>query len=177
MVPSCSVRVTRRASCSQGTRRLWRSRVLPLVLFEGLRKMLTTPVSSSHFMIRLFGMSLQRRKRPSPNQTGPSDHRKPVARRSTAARLSRYCAKLGSSTWTAGSGYLTGLPCQRSSIALLSTSGCRIFERSESNRRRHETYVKNLVPHDTLHNHGRMQEVWLDKEAGPTVGWQTSRDE
>src|SRR6267378_6674805 len=114
MVPSCSVRVTRRASCSQLTRRPWRSRVLPLVLFDGLRKMLTTPVSSSHFITRLFGMSLQSRKRPSPNHTGPSDHRKPVASRSTAARLSRYFAKLGSSPCTAGSGYLTGSPRHRS---------------------------------------------------------------
>src|SRR2546428_13013968 len=113
MVPSCSVRVTRRASCSQDTRRPWRSRVLPFVLFEGLRKMLTAPVSSSHFIIRLLGISLQRRKRPSPNQTGPSAHRKPVASRSTAARFSRYFAKLGSSPSTAGSGYLTGLPSHR----------------------------------------------------------------
>src|SRR5262249_30919947 len=114
MVPSCSVRVTRRASCSHDTSRPWRSRVLPLVLFDGLRKMLTTPVSSSHFMTRLLGMSLQRRKRPSPKYTGPSDHRKPVASRSTAARLSRYFAKRGSSTCTSGSGYLTGSPCHRS---------------------------------------------------------------
>src|SRR5882672_11603374 len=113
-VPSCSVRVTRRASCSQDTRRPWRSRVLPFVLFEGLRKTLTAPVSSSHFIIRLLGISLQRRKRPSPNQTGPSAHRKPVASRSTAARFSRYLAKLGSSPCTAGSGYLTGRPSQRS---------------------------------------------------------------
>src|SRR5882762_5930048 len=116
MVPSCSVRVTRRASCSQDTRRPWRSRVLPLVLFEGLRKTDTAPVSSSHFITRLFGMSLHRRKRPSPNQTGPSAQRNPVAGRSTAARLSRYFAKLGSITRTAGSGYLTGLPAQRSML-------------------------------------------------------------
>src|SRR5712664_4732053 len=58
MLPSYSVRVTRRASCSQETRRPWRSRVLPLALFEGLRKTLTAPVSSSHFIIRLLGMSL-----------------------------------------------------------------------------------------------------------------------
>src|SRR5262245_40011006 len=114
MVPSCSVRVTRRASCSHDTSRPCRSRVFPLVLFDGLRKMLTVPVSSSHFMTRLLGMSLHKRKRPSPKYTGPSDHRKPVASRSTAARLSRYFAKLGSSTCTSGSGYLTGSPCQRS---------------------------------------------------------------
>src|SRR6266850_8314968 len=114
MVPSYSVRVTRRASCSQLTSRPWRSRVLPLVLFDGLRKTLTAPVSSSHFITRLLGMSLQSRKRPSPNHAGPSDHRKPVASRSTAARLSRYFAKLGSSPCTAGSGYLTGSPRHRS---------------------------------------------------------------
>src|SRR4029450_4812753 len=72
--------------------------------------MLTAPVSSSHFITRLFGMSLHKRKRPSPNHTGPSDHRKPVASRSTAARFSRYFPKLESSTCTAGSGYLTGSP-------------------------------------------------------------------
>src|SRR5712691_4536924 len=42
--PSCSVRVTRRESCSQVSRRPWRSRVLPLALFEGLRNTLTAPV-------------------------------------------------------------------------------------------------------------------------------------
>src|SRR5712691_10729479 len=113
MVPSYSVRVTRRASCSQETRRPWRSRVLPLVLFDGLRKTLTAPVSSSHLIIRLLGISLQRRKRPSPNQTGPSAQRNPVARRSTAARPSRYFAKLGSITCTAGSGYRAALDSQR----------------------------------------------------------------
>src|SRR2546421_9129684 len=69
--PSYSVRVTRRVSCSQVSNRPCRSRVLPLALFEGLRKTLTAPVSSSHFMMRLLGMSLHSRYRPSPNQTGP----------------------------------------------------------------------------------------------------------
>src|SRR5437016_2452318 len=77
MLPSCPVRVTRRESCSQVTRRPWRSRVLPLALFDGLRKTLTAPVSSSHFIIRLFGMSLQIRQRISPNHTGPSPQRVP----------------------------------------------------------------------------------------------------
>src|SRR6266571_4897551 len=77
-VPSYSVRVTRRLSCSQVTSRPWRSRVLPLALFEGLRKMLTSPVSSSHLRIRLLGMSLHNRHRRSPIQTGPSLHRQPV---------------------------------------------------------------------------------------------------
>src|SRR6266851_5442336 len=67
MLPSYSVRVTRRESCSQVTRRPWRSRVLPLALFDGLRKTLTAPVSSSHFITRLFGMSLHIRYLPSPN--------------------------------------------------------------------------------------------------------------
>src|SRR5262249_62306213 len=98
IVPSCSVRVTRRESCSHEPRRPCRSRVLPLVLFDGLRNTLTAPVSSSHFMTRLFGISLQSRKRPSPNHTGPSAHRKPVANRSTAAGGHRYGAKLGSTT-------------------------------------------------------------------------------
>src|SRR2546426_8001229 len=77
MLPSCSVRVTRRESCSQVTRRPWRSRVLPLALFDGLRKTLTAPVSSSHFITRLLGMSLHSRYLPSPNHTGPSHQRKP----------------------------------------------------------------------------------------------------
>src|SRR6516164_45525 len=34
-LPSYSVRVTRRVSCSQVTSRPWRSRVLPLALFDG----------------------------------------------------------------------------------------------------------------------------------------------
>src|SRR3989442_608696 len=143
MVPSCSVRVTRRASCSQDTSRPWRSRVLPLVLFDGLRKTLTAPVSSSHFMTRLFGISLQSRKRPSPNHTGPSAHRKPVARRSTAASASRYGAKLGSRTWTAGSGYRTGLLGQRS-MRLLSVRGWISTARSLTGER-HETSVERAA--------------------------------
>jgi hypothetical protein len=75
IVPSYSVRVTRRASCSQVRRRPWRSRELPFALFDGLRNTLIAPVSSSHLRIRLLGMSLQRRYRPSPNHTGPSDQR------------------------------------------------------------------------------------------------------
>ncbi len=61
MVPSYSVRVTRRASCSQVTSRPWRSRVLPLALFDGWRKTLTRPVSSCQRMMRLLGMSLHTR--------------------------------------------------------------------------------------------------------------------
>src|ERR1700722_14574612 len=78
IVPSCSVRVTRRAPCSQVTSRPWRSRVLPFELFDGLRNALTVPVSSSHLSMRSFGISLHNRKRPSPNQTGPSLQRQPV---------------------------------------------------------------------------------------------------
>ena len=59
--PSYSVRVTRRVSCSHDSRRPWRSRVLPLVLFDGLRKTETSPVSSSHLRMRLLGMSLNSR--------------------------------------------------------------------------------------------------------------------
>ena len=59
-VPSYSVRVTRRLSCSQVTSRPWRSRVLPFEKLEGFRKTETTPVSSSQRMMRSFGMSLHR---------------------------------------------------------------------------------------------------------------------
>ena len=61
MDPSYSVRVTRRAPCSQVTRRPCRSRVLPLAKSDGLRNTLTAPVSSSHFRMRLLGMSLHSR--------------------------------------------------------------------------------------------------------------------
>jgi len=60
---------------------------LPFVLLDGLRNTLTAPVSSSHFMTRLFGMSLQSRKRPSPNHNrslGP-----PEARREALDRRER----------------------------------------------------------------------------------------
>src|SRR5580704_575710 len=90
MLPSYSVRVTRRASCSQVTSRPCRSRVLPLALLLGLRKLLTVPVSSSHFRIRLLGMSLHSTQRESPNQAGPSDQRQPVNSRSTEASGRRY---------------------------------------------------------------------------------------
>src|SRR3984885_11979259 len=67
IVPSCSVRVTRRPPCSHVTSRPCRSRVLPFELCDGLRKTPTAPVSSSHLRMRLFGMSLHSTKRPSPN--------------------------------------------------------------------------------------------------------------
>src|SRR5258706_10895888 len=87
--PSYSVRVTRRVSCSQVTSRPWRSRVLPLALFEGLRYTVTAPVSSSQRMMRLFGMSLHSRHLASPIHTGPSFQRQFEARRSTFARPRR----------------------------------------------------------------------------------------
>src|ERR671925_837861 len=90
IVPSYSVRVTRRESCSQVTSRPCRSRVLPLALLDGLRKIDTAPVSSSQRRMRLLGMSLHSRQRPSPNHTGPSDQRQPVYRRSTEASGSLY---------------------------------------------------------------------------------------
>ena len=43
---------------------------------EGVRKAVT-PRSGTHFSMRLLGMSLQTRKLPSPNQTGPSAQRQP----------------------------------------------------------------------------------------------------
>src|SRR5207249_2732794 len=102
--PSYSVRVTRRPPCSQVTSRPWRSRVLPLAKLEGLRKTLTAPVSSSHLMMRWFGISLHSRYRPSPNHTGPSAQRRPVASRSTAESFNQYFSKRGSSVLIAGSG-------------------------------------------------------------------------
>src|SRR5579862_5983024 len=76
--PSCSVRVTRRMPCSQVTSRPWRSRVLPLALFDGFLKTEVSPVSSSHLRMRLLGMSLHNRQRMSPIHTGPSLQRQPV---------------------------------------------------------------------------------------------------
>ena len=69
------------------------------------RKTLTPPVSSSQRMMRLLGMSLHNRHRASPNQTGPSAHRMPVAMRSTFASASRYLPNDGSTILTRGSGY------------------------------------------------------------------------
>src|SRR5262249_36783016 len=104
IAPSISVRVTRRASCSQETSRPWRSRVWPLALFDGLRNTETAPVSSSQRMMRLFGMSLHSTYRPSPKYTGPPLRRVGVGGGSAPAGASRYFAKLGCSTTTAGSG-------------------------------------------------------------------------
>ncbi len=65
--------------------------------------------SDSHRSIRLLGMSLKRRYRPSANHTGPSAHRVPVYKRSTAALTTLYFANRGSTTSTAGLGYPNGL--------------------------------------------------------------------
>jgi hypothetical protein len=62
------------------------------------------PVVSSHRMMRLLGMSLQSTQRASPNHTGPSLQRMPVASRSMPALKTRYLRKLGSSAVTAGIG-------------------------------------------------------------------------
>src|SRR4051794_29711028 len=118
IVPSYSVRVTRRASCSQVISRPCRSRALPFELFDGLRNTLTFAVSSSHFRMRLFGMSLQSRYRPSPNQTGPSAQRHPSAIFSTFASVTLYLLKLGSTDFTSGSGY-RALGCHCCARALL----------------------------------------------------------
>ena len=61
IVPSYSVRETRRVACSQVTSRPWRSRVFPFAKLDGLRNRLTMPVSSSQRMMRLFGISLHKR--------------------------------------------------------------------------------------------------------------------
>src|SRR5260221_13500772 len=63
IVPSYSVRVTRRVSCSQVSKRPCRSRVLPLPVFEGLRNSLTRPDCSSQRIRRLFSVSLHSRDR------------------------------------------------------------------------------------------------------------------
>ena len=58
MVPSSSVRVTRRPLCSHVINRPSRSMVLPLEFIDGWRKTLTWPSSSQYRMMRLLGMSL-----------------------------------------------------------------------------------------------------------------------
>jgi hypothetical protein len=105
--PSYSVRVTRRASCSQVINLPCLSLAhFPLLLLEGLRNTPTSPVSSSHFMIRLFGTSLHSMKPPIPKPTpAPPPHRIPEAIFSTFASASLYFPKLGSTTSTSGSGY------------------------------------------------------------------------
>src|ERR1700704_5227630 len=70
--PSCSVRVTRRESCSQVSRRPWRSRVLPLALFEGLRNTLTAPVSSSPLLDLVVGVVPRERVPPAADPPRPS---------------------------------------------------------------------------------------------------------
>ena len=59
MVPSSSVRVTRRPLCSQDTSRPSGSTVLPFELNDGVRNTLRWLSSSSSRIIRLFGMSLK----------------------------------------------------------------------------------------------------------------------
>src|SRR5690606_31429162 len=85
MDPSCSARVTRRVRCSQVTRRPSLSIVLPLAFSDGLRKIETAAVSSSHFIMRLLGMSDHTSMRMGAIQAGPSHHRPPLHRRSTCA--------------------------------------------------------------------------------------------
>src|ERR1035441_3969712 len=53
-------------------------------------------------------MSLNSKKRPSPNHTGPSAQRAPVYRLSTAALNATYSAKRGSTISMAESGYRVG---------------------------------------------------------------------
>ena len=67
-------RTTRRVRCSHEICRPWKSNVLPLLLFDGMRKVLTWPSSSSQRICRLFGMSLHSRYRPTPFHAGPSAH-------------------------------------------------------------------------------------------------------
>lgn len=55
-------------------------------------------------MMRSLTTSLNSSDPMSPNQTGPSAQRKPVATRSTVAEARRYLAKAGSRISTAGSG-------------------------------------------------------------------------
>jgi len=81
-----------------------RSRVLPSVWPAGRRSGATAPVSSSQRSSASLGMSAKMRPRVSPNQTGPSVKRKPVAMRSIAASGVTSAAKRGSSTTTSGSG-------------------------------------------------------------------------
>ena len=61
MLPSYSVRVTRRVRCSQLTRRPCMSRAWPLAWLDGQRSTLVCPEHSSQRRMRLFGMSLTSR--------------------------------------------------------------------------------------------------------------------
>ncbi len=77
--------------------------MLPLLLFDGSRKTLTWPLSSSHRSCRLFGMSLHTRKRPTLFHAGPSDQRAPVHSRWMALLGWDRPLKLGSTLRTSGS--------------------------------------------------------------------------
>ena len=83
----------------------WNNRKIQAREFAGWLDKLPADLPVVMVMMRLLGMSLQSRNRPSPHQTGPSAQRRPVAIRSTLVALIRYFAKLGSMIRMAGSGY------------------------------------------------------------------------
>src|SRR3989442_8709246 len=101
--PSCSYRTTRLVRCSQDSWRPWKSNVLPLLLFDGMRKTVTRPLSSSQRICRLFGISLHTRYRPTPLHAGPSDQSAPVHNRWIGAFGCRRPLKIGSMVSTSGS--------------------------------------------------------------------------
>src|ERR1700733_4695213 len=104
IVPSYSVRVTRRVPCSQETKRPWRSRVLPLVKLDGWRNKSVRPAAAWDALSRAFVRSLKIRACGSPNHTGPSVQTPPVQTRTRPAVPPLYLAKRGSKTSKAGSG-------------------------------------------------------------------------
>jgi hypothetical protein len=75
-----------------------------LALPDGSRNTDTVPVRASQRWMRFDGMSLKSRQSWSPNHTGPSVQRYPVAICSTAALSCRYRSKRGSRARSAGSG-------------------------------------------------------------------------
>src|SRR5580700_8618536 len=72
IVPSCSQRTTRRKKSSVDSWRPWKSKQLPLLLFDGFRKVVTRRLSHSNRYCVLPCTSLNRKYWPSLDQAGPS---------------------------------------------------------------------------------------------------------
>src|ERR1700704_2238716 len=102
--PSCSYREMRRPVCSQVTCRPWKSNVLPLLLFEGLRNTVTRPSSSIQRRWTPIGTSLHTRYLPWLHHAGPSDHMPTVQGRRMPLLLTRSALNAGSIVTMSGSG-------------------------------------------------------------------------
>src|SRR4051812_45992766 len=136
-----------RPRCEQEINRPSRSRAWPFSKFEGARKTLRPPASLQR-MTRLFGRSLNSNSSRSPNQTGPSHHRKPSASISSGAFGRTKALKRGSQNSKAS------MP-----VALLEAAG--LVDRRLHEKPRHH-HGAGLAP-------DRAREMALAPVAGPRV--------